>query len=143
MSLESDNSSFWVESDDDYDIPEPKSDFEFNISAETFEYECYSFVKGDFEFLQNVDLVVNGIVGLPVAVVGIGINLFFLVVLCGARLRRVLLNQVLNFTPMKTFYFENPVTSINSSNYTCSKLFLQLFKVLNPSLLINQCFAEK
>ena len=94
MSLESDNSSFWVDSEDDYDIPEPKSDFEFNVSAETFEYECYSFVKKDFDFLQNVDLVVNGIVGLPVAVIGIGINLFCFVILCSSRLRRVLLNQV-------------------------------------------------
>ena len=54
-------------------------------------------------FLRNTGLqtsitltpLQNGIVGLPLAVCGIGINLFCIMILANARLRRVLFNQLL------------------------------------------------
>ena len=83
---------------EDYDLPEPNSDFQFNITADagTVEYECYLFDRADFEFLQTVDYIVNGVIGTPLACVGIVVNVVCLTILLNAKIRKVLFNQVTN-----------------------------------------------
>ena len=103
-----DNASFLLNYED-YDAPADDNDFHFNfdVSDETSHddashndtsvtsYPCYSFDTSDFVFLDHVDYLLNGVIGLPCAILGIVINIFCLIILVKQRLRKVLFNQLL------------------------------------------------
>ena len=100
-----DNSSFLLNYED-YDMPADDNDFHFHFDETSYDdashndtsvtsYPCYSFETIDFVFLDHVDYLLNGVIGLPCAVLGIVINIFCLIILLKQRLRKVLFNQLL------------------------------------------------
>jgi len=92
------NTSF-VADIDDFDFPETKSELEFNVSdaeTETLEYKCVPVSDKDFDMARMADYVLSGIIGMPIAFLGLVINGICLFILLKTRMRKVLFNQVFN-----------------------------------------------